>query len=62
MTAEFELQHSVAPPPVDPHLLDEDPITEAWPMPPVRTWADQVQAAEQRRADIAQWICEGMWP
>ena len=31
----FELQHSDIP---QPKLLDQDPVTEKWPLPPVKRW------------------------
>ncbi len=33
---EFTLQHSTT---AQPCLLDEDPVTKDWPMPPVKAWA-----------------------
>jgi hypothetical protein len=51
--AEFELQPSDVP---QPQLLDEDPVTDKWPMPPVRPWNPQPRASWWER--LRAWAAE----
>lgn len=42
--AAFELQHCNVP---QPHLLDEDPVTDKWPLPAPRAWDEPVPKARK---------------